>query len=159
MKTKRNILVILTVIGFCSCEINQQTLNGTNFDSFCSSLPDGWSCEVYQDSFDSLPIPYGDQSRLENPLAIVKYTNSTITCSDSNPFWLQVYEISKKDTLEIVISNSQMYSWCIPIFFGENEEYYVITSPCYLYSRCWTENNINPLLQELKGLFTNSIID
>ena len=159
MRTKRNILIGLIVIGLYSCEKNSDKENSTNIESFCITLPDGWSCEIYQHSLDSLPIPYGDQGRLENPFAIIEYTYSSLEYSDSCPFWLQVYDISEKDMLEIIIDNSRIYSWCIPMFFGENERYYVITSPCYLYSKCWTDNNINPLLQELKGLFTNSIID
>jgi hypothetical protein len=129
-----------------------------SIDEFCNAKPNGWTCEVFENSFDTLPVPQGDKGRLDNPIAIIKYINDSVTCSNLKPLYLQVYDISKKDTLEKIIAASEMYSWCIPVFFGENEKYYVITSPCYLSNGCWTEDNLKPLYQAIKGLFTKSII-
>jgi len=158
MKTTLFVLFFFIILGFYSCEQDSEKVESNPFDLFCNTLPNGWICQVYQDTFDTLPIPEGKNGRLENPIAIIKYTNDSLYCSKSKPLYLQVYDISKKDTLEKIIASSQIYSWCIPMFFGENENYYLITSPCYLYNGCWTDDNLNPLFQSLKGLFTKSII-
>ncbi len=128
-------------------------------DEFCGSKPNGWSCELFQNSFDTLPIPQGDKGRLDNPIAVIRYINDSVACSNSKSLYLQVYDISEKDTLEKIIDASAPYSWCIPMFFGENEKYYVITSPCYLYNGCWTDDYLKPLYQAIKELFTTSIIE
>ena len=160
MSTIRNILAVVIVIGLNFCEMNPENKNGSTIESFCIALPSDWTCEIYQHSFDTLPLPVAKEGRMEDPIAIIQYVNRSKECSSSQPLWLQVYDISKKDTLETVIDDSRIYSWCIPMFFGENESYYVITSPCYLYSGCLTNDSIiNSLLQSIKGLFTNSIID
>lgn len=159
MKTKLSILICLTFLGFFSCIVDSEKIDGNSLDQFSSAKPEGWSCQIFQNSFDSLPIPKGNNGLLENPLAVIKYSCDSVACSNLRPLYLQVYDISKKDTLEDIVEHSQMYSWCIPMFFGENEKYYIITSPCYLYNGCWTDENLNPLFQAIKGLFTKSIID
>ncbi|MCF8225315.1 MAG: hypothetical protein K9J30_05510 [Bacteroidales bacterium] len=130
-----------------------------DLDEFYNSTPEGWSCEILQNSFDTLPIPQGPDGRLEDPIAVIIYSKESLGCTNNKSLFLQVYDISKKDKLEQIIADSQIYSWCIPIFFGENENYYVITSPCYLSNGCWTMDNIIPLYLAIKGLFTRSIIE
>lgn len=160
MSTIRNILAVMIVIGLNSCETNPGINSGSSIESFCIALPSNWTCEIYHHSFDTLPLPLTKEGRMEDPIAIIQYTNRSTECTSSQPLWLQVYDISKKGTLETIIDDSQIHSWCIPMFFGENDSYYVITSPCYLYSSCLTNDSIiNPLLQSLKRLFSNSIID
>lgn len=158
MKTTLFVLFVFGIWGFYSCEQESKKVENDLFDFFCNSIPEGWNCRVYQDAFDSLPIPNGKNGRLENPLAIVKYTNDTLECSKLKPLYLHVYDISKKDTLEKIIFNSLIFSWCIPMFFAENENYYIITSACYLRNGCLKEDDLDPLFQSLKPLFTKSII-
>lgn len=159
MKTKFSVLIFLMILGSFSCEKDSEKVESNSLDLFCTTKPDGWSCQVYQDSFDTLPIPQGNNGRLENPLAVIEYSNVSLDCYNSKPLYLQVYDISKKETLDKIIASSRFYSWCIPMYFGENEKYYIITSPCYLYNGCFTDDNLNPLFQAIKGLFTKSIID
>jgi hypothetical protein len=128
---------------------------------FCNAIPIGWSCKVYENSFDSLQIVDGTYNPLDNPIAKIVYSNDSILCHNSRPAFLNldIYDISQKDTLEKIIEKSSMFSWCIPIFFGENERYYVITSPCYFFNGCRNDLNIKPFYQAIKGLFTKSVIE
>jgi len=158
MRINLYILTLMAILGFNSCNKNSEKADINLFEIFCSSIPDGWSCDVYIDSFDSLPEIRG-KTPLENPLAVLKYSCSSVLCSNSKPLYLHVYDISKKGYMEIQIAESRIYSWCTPMFFGENEDYYVITSGCFLFNGCWTPDNLEPLFDSIEGLFTESYIE
>lgn len=130
-----------------------------SINSFCELIPAGWSCEILY-TYDSVLLPVDNRKKpVEEPLAIVKYSNDSLACVNNSSLFLFVYDIARKDALAEIISTSAHMSWCIPMFFGENENYYVITSPCYLSNTCWTHENLRPLLLAIKDLFTVSIID
>jgi len=183
MQMKKNILLTLGVI-VSICMVQAQNLqihkkdgsmleipvdcidsltfstNEHNIYEFCEATPIEWSCELFQNSFDTLPIPDDyNSNRLYDPIAIVRYSCDTISCNYGQFPYLHIYDISEKDTLEQIIFESAKYSWCIPIFFGENEKYYVISSPCYLNNICWANHSLEPLYQAIKGLFLISIIE
>lgn len=132
---------------------------GDDFYMFCASIPSDWSCQIYIDSFDKLPVINIVGGYLENPLAVIAYSNDSIGCTDNKSLLLYVYDISKKDFIEGKISESGALSSCTPMFFGENNRYYIITSPCFRFNGCWTDENLEPLYHSIKGLFTSSIID
>lgn len=158
MKIKLLLLSFFTVFSSCTNDLNKVSIS--TFDAFCSARASGWGCQIFQGSFDNIPIPKG----VENPLAVVKYDNPNRTFTNYNSkinpsLFLQIYDISKKPALEKIIAKSILYSWCIPIFYGENEKYYVITSPCYINSGSFTDEAnglIKPLHQSLKSLFTRT---
>jgi len=52
-----------------------------------------------------------------------------------------------------VIGEQSLYSWDIPIYFGETEEYIVVTSPAYVNHGVFTEeakNTIRPIWNALR---------
>ncbi|HRZ97542.1 MAG TPA: hypothetical protein P5084_08300 [Paludibacter sp.] len=134
------------------------TTNSRNIDEFCKLKPVDWNCETITKPFASTLRPQGADGLVEDPIAVIKYSNSTLGCTNYKSLFLYVYDISKKVSMEEIIKKSMIYSWCTPMFFGENEKYYVITSDCYLYNNCWNNENLQPLFQAIKGLFTRSII-
>jgi hypothetical protein len=156
MKNEAFIIVLAFLLIFQSCKKDSKLVNS----DFCSVKPVGWDCEIYYSSSETIPIPQG----VNEPKFILKFSNkadtfSTFYSSKTYPFMLlYVYDISQKTELQKQISNQAMFSWCIPIFYGENKTYYVITSPCYINSGNFSDdanNTINSLHQALKRLFTS----
>ncbi len=142
----------LVFLVISSCNIGSDKQGSDSLDAFCSIKPINWTCKVVQNSFDSIPIPEG----LDNPLAIVTFaTNSAsdnIKTSSSESVLLYVYDISKKDSLEIIIAESMKFARCVPIFLGENKSYYVITSSCYVNTSFFTKKDND--VTNFKKLFT-----
>ncbi|NJM15974.1 MAG: hypothetical protein HC896_11945 [Bacteroidales bacterium] len=66
---------------------------------------------------------------------------------------MDIYPISIKDELVRFIRSQQMFSWCIPVYFGETKDYFVITSPCFKNSGVFT-NEANATIDDLyKALY------
>lgn len=126
------------------------------FSLFCDVVPEGWYCQVYQYAFNTLP---GLDRVDDDPLAIISYSNSEVECTGNKALYLYAFDIAMKETLETIIEESAAASSCVPMFFGENEKYYIVTSPCYLHNGCWTTEKLAPLYQSIKSLFTSSIIN
>jgi hypothetical protein len=52
-----------------------------------------------------------------------------------------------------VIKKERLYSWDIPIYFGETEEYFIVTSPLYVNHGVFTEEakqTIRPIWKVLR---------
>jgi hypothetical protein len=168
MKEAKLLLTLLAIIVFLyACQKNSSdtvdttTLPQTAYDSFCIVKPSNWTCRIYQEGFDTLP----KVQAVEKPLAVIKFEEptktltffSTLTIKPS--LYLYVYDVAKRDTLEKIIKKQIIYSWCTPMFYGENAKYYVITSPCYINSGDFsTQANdlINPLHLSFKKVFTRT---
>ena len=118
------------------------------------SLPDGWECTiVYQDG------QKGHPQGLDEPLFRADFINPDVSFDADrrtglNPtIQLYFYDIDSKLHVMKVIAEQSLYSWDIPIYFGETEEYIVVTSPSYVNHGVFTEeakNTIRPMWNALR---------
>ena len=151
-----SILIISILIILLSCEKKD---NNPNLEDFCSVIPNGWECEIIQDTFNANYIP----RNANTPIAIVKYINQTREFTGSVDFKinpsliLDLYSIQQKEELIQFIRSQQLYSWCIPRYYGETEKYFIITSPCFINGGYFTEEAnscIEDLHSALKSIIT-----
>ena len=148
-------LFILVFISLISCEKGEKN---PSLDDFCKVKPMGWDCEIIQDKFNVNDIPKNTAS----PVAIIKYKNSNskfARFNDSiNPrLTLDFYSINQKNKLVDLIKSQQIYSWCVPIYYGETRDYFILTSPCFINSGIYTDEAdscINDLQKALKSIIT-----
>jgi len=150
------ILVVFMVMIFSSCEKSEQH---ATFEDFCKVKPDGWECEIIENNFSLNDIP----KNADIPIAIIKFTNPSREFdgfSDSivNPsLTIDFYVINKKQELLNFIKSQQIFSWCIPIYYGETDDYFIITSPCFINGGSFTEeanSSISDLHEALKSIMT-----
>jgi hypothetical protein len=139
---------------FSSCEKSHRP---ATLEDFCNVKPDGWECEIIEDNFSLHDIP----NNADIPVAIIKFKNLTrefIAFPDSkiNPsLTIVFYSINKKHALIDFIKSQQLYSWCIPLYYGETEDYFIISSPCFINSGSFTDEAdscINDLHKALKSI-------
>jgi len=157
MKIKNLIgLLIIIIIHLLSCEKNE---TDPTLEDFCTVKPNGWDCEIIQSNFDVNDFP----RNTEKPLAIIKYKNlnrefTRYNDTKANPsLILDLYSIKQKDDLNDFIISQQMYSWCIPIYYGETKDYFIMTSPCFINSGSFTEEAdscISDLHKSLESILT-----
>lgn len=116
-------------------------------------LPDGWECVVEKTSGQK-----GHPHGLKEPVFRVDFTNPNATIpgrpNNMNPsIQLYFYPIESKPHVMTVIDKERMYSWDIPIYFGETEEHIVVTSPAYVNHGVFTEEakkTIRPMWNVLR---------
>lgn len=154
----KNSVLLLAAILISSTSCEKDDIN-PELGKFCNGKPYGWDCEIIQRDFDSSDIP----ENAGNPLAIIKYRNpfkefAAYVGTKVNPsLTLDFYSIEQKNELIDFIDSQQMYSWCIPIFFGETKDYFIMSSPCFINSGSFTEESdscISDLYDFLGGLMT-----
>jgi len=154
--TQLSLLVIFMLMIFSSCEESEKH---TTLEDFCNVKPSGWECEIIEDNFSLNDIP----KNADIPVAIIKFKNLTreidgFPDSKINPsLTIIFYSINKKQALLDFIKSQQLYSWCIPIYYGETEDYFIITSPCFINSGSFTDeanSSISDLHEVLKGIMT-----
>jgi hypothetical protein len=130
----KNFVLIFGLLSILfSCE---KTEKENKFDGFCNVTPDDWKCEIIEDNFEENYIPKNTIS----PLAIVTYECpleeiikiSGLGSTMPPVFILDIYPIEMKDDLIDFINSQQLYSWCIPMLYGETEDYLLLTSPCFI---------------------------
>ncbi len=135
----QNLFLMMFMLFLFACD---KDVMDTSFEDFSSVKPDGWNCEIIESNFNPIDIP----KNADTPIAIVKYYNSNrefdgIGQTNVNPsLILNFYPIEQKDDLVKFIKSQQFYSWCIPIYFGETSDYFIITSPCFKNGGTFTEN-------------------
>jgi hypothetical protein len=143
-----NCLLFLSIL---SCEKNE---NRSELSDFCSVVPDNWQCQIITKDFDSIDIPKNTPA----PSSIVKYVNFDKTILHNgdimiNPsLVLDLYPVSKKEELIQFLKSQQIFSWCIPEYFGETEEYFIITSPCFINSGTFTSEADSSIIDLYKAL-------
>lgn len=144
------------LIILLSCEKND---NNPTLEDFCSIIPNDWECEIIKDNFNANDIP----RNADTPIAIIKYFNPNIECTINvdhkfNPsLILDFYPIDQKQLLIYLIKSQVLYSWCIPIYYGETEKYFIITSPCFISGGSFTDEAnscIDDLHTALKSIIT-----
>ena len=152
------IILVLLSVSFQSCD--KESIN-PDIDDFCKVKPEGWVCEIIQSDFKAADIP----KDAGNPVAIIKYKslNREFTSFDNikvNPsLILNLYPIAQKDELIEIIQAQQMHSWCIPVYYGESKEYFIVTSPCFINGGSFTDEakaSIIDLHRALSGILTNT---
>jgi hypothetical protein len=148
---KTMFLLFISFIVLSSCERNDSK---GSLDDFCTVIPKGWECEITTNDFNNEDLP----KNASNPLAIVKYKNPArefLSYPDRslNPtLTLIIYPIKQKRELIEFIKSQQIYSWCIPTYYGENKDYFVITSPCFINSGSFTDEANSLILDLHKSL-------
>lgn len=151
-----SILIISLLIILLSCEKKD---NNPNLEDFCSVIPNGWECKIIQDKFNANDIPRDAIT----PIAIIKYKNQSreftgfVDVKITPSLILDLYSIQQKEELIQFIRSQQMYSWCIPMYYGETEKYFIITSPCFINGGSFTEEAnscIEDLHSALKSIIT-----
>jgi len=139
--------LICLIIVSCKTKTNKFT------DEICSIKPDNWECKVIESNFDSLPILNG----LEKIKAIVEFRSNDK--SSTGPIFLFFYDISSKNDLEKIIQEKMKETNCVPLFFAENREFYVLTSSCYVNSSFFSSNeNLKPAVSKLFTKYDESIV-
>jgi hypothetical protein len=150
---------ILFMVMTVSCDDQHQETRISDFNDFCSVAPEGWTCNITTSDFDSEKIPQD----AETPIAIIEYWNPNITFTSYletkvNPsLIIDIYEISRKQELLDFIGSQQLYSWCIPMYYGETREYFILTSPCFINGGSFTDeanSSIDDLHEALKEIIT-----
>ena len=153
--------IVVTALILFACD---KDVNDPDLEEFCAVAPDGWECELIKDNFSQNDIPQdaGD------PVAIIKYSNPDreFTRSEDiklNPsLMLDLYPIRQKDELIEFIRSQQMYSWCIPTYYGETKDYFILTSPCFINGGTFTDEAnscIEDLQQALESIITEKNYD
>lgn len=149
-----SVLFIIILLQALSCEQNEKN---PELEDFCNVKPDGWDCEIIQSDFNLTDYP----RNAEIPMAIIKYINlnrefSRYDDKKTNPsLTLDLYSIEEKEDMEDFVNSQRLYSWCIPIYFGETEEYFITTSPCFINGGSFTEEAdscIADLYKALEGI-------
>jgi hypothetical protein len=155
-----SILSLIIHIEMTSCDNDDKNeYNKLSFNEFCSIIPDGWNCEIIVSDFNIHDIPHS----ADTPLAIIKYINPNkeFTRYDNRKqhpsLILNFYDIKEKEELIEFIESQRIYSWCIPWYYGETKDYYIITSPCFINGGCFTEE-CNNCLKELHASLKKIII-
>lgn len=126
-------------------------------------LPDGWTCTVVKEK-GKMGHPHG----LEEPLFRADFTNARQTfpfpSRKDRPktvhprIPLYFYPIRSKGDVMEVIHKERVYSWDIPIYFGETGDYLVVTSPAYVNHGVFTEEakkGIRPMWTVLRKHIKN----
>ncbi len=104
-------------------------------------LPTNWNGNLYNIVPNSARI-----KGVPAPMTVAEFVNSVDTFEVNvnkrrQHLVLYFYPLSQKDTLNEIIDQSMMYSWCIPMKFKETSDYFIITSPCYHHLKCRDNGN------------------
>lgn len=125
-------------------------------------LPTGWNCTVYQ-SNDVKVVPHG----LGRPVfqVVVANTNLSFVKSEvpnltkqSPVIPLYFYRHGEKADVMRIIQKESIYSWSIPIYFGETAEFVVVTSPAFVNGGVFTpeaRHALRPMWKVLRELIPN----
>ncbi len=107
-----------------------------------AKLPAGWNCTFYKGK-DVKSVPHG----LEKPVFQVVATNTNLSFVKSEvprvtKRWpvipLYFYRHSEKAGLMKIIERERLYSWNTPTYFGETDEFVVVTSPAFVNDGVFT---------------------
>ena len=130
-------LILIALLAGC---VSQSRLGGDALISnIHGNLPDGWECTV-EKTDGQKGHPHG----LKEPMFRVDITNPNEIIPDrpnkKRPsIQLYFYQIDSKPLVMKIIKEQAPHSWDIPIYFGETEEYVVVTSPSYVNHGVFTE--------------------
>ena len=121
-------------------------------------LPGGWTVEFDLDPNISI-IPHG----MNMPLFAGYFTDSTrlldceATVREYPHLFLYFYSITQKDIIDSIVAEESVFSWCIPVLYGQTDSLYIISTPCYTNGGCFSDRHkemIAPLHEALGKYFT-----
>lgn len=152
-----------TILLFFAC----QAITGKNMTSqpqgflpgIQSALPASWNCQITAPP-DSMVWPRG----IFKPSFTASFVDSVHLITDCHNMpdhpSLQIcfYTDTLRDTIEKIIKEEEIFSWCIPIKYMETNRYFIVTSPCYINNGCYTpeaKKLIAPLDSALARYFNN----
>ncbi|NOR48352.1 MAG: hypothetical protein GQ533_09980 [Methanosarcinaceae archaeon] len=158
--TAFSIMGIILISGCINEEKTKEEL-GEEILNIGEGIPEGWNYTIITQNLEEIERPHG----LWEPVAIVnfvdlnkeiKYYPGVKTDKKYNPsLRLYFYNVAEKEIIDI-IDKEKIYSWCVPIYFGETRKYIIVTSPCYINCGIFTEeanNYYSPLEKSLKEHF------
>jgi hypothetical protein len=98
-----------------------------------NAIPAPWTCQTTVPS-DSLDWPLFSASFVDT----VHQITGCGSLSDHPNLLICLYADSLRDTIAAIIKKQEVYSWCIPIKYLESARYFIVTSPCYINSGCFS---------------------
>ena len=126
-------------------------------------LPAGWNCQAHK-SNDVKVVPHGLGKPVfqvvasNTNLSFVMVTNASHRTMQSPVIPLYFYRHSEKASIMKQIEMERLYSWSIPIYFGETHEFVVVTSPAFVNGGLFTleaRHALRPMWQVLRDLIPN----
>ena len=155
-------LMGIILISGCINEENTKEELGDEILNIGENIPEGWNYTIITQNLEETKRPHG----LWEPVAIVDFANLNKEIgyypdAKNNKKYhpslqLYFYNISEKQQIIEIIAKEKMHSSCIPIYFGETGKYIIVTSPCYINSEIFTEDEKDyyyPLEKSLKEYF------
>ena len=130
------VLFMLTVLDAAPCQLpNEPLLIGL----IRRELPKGWECTLVREA-GLKGHPHG----LSEPMFRVTCHNPRVSFdgkgkAQSPVIPLFFYSIVDKSQVMNVVERERLYSWDIPQYFGETEEYVVITSSALVNDGTFTD--------------------
>jgi len=105
----------------------------------------------------------GHPHGLDEPIFRADFSNPSRTFSSHGEklcplIQLYFYDIGSKTHVMQVIEKERLYSWNIPVYFGETEDYVVVTSPSFVNHGVFTEEakkTIQPMWDVLRKHIEN----
>jgi hypothetical protein len=125
-------------------------------------LPVGWDCTVLQGD-DVKLVPHG----LKQPLLQFVASNTNVSFvkdpgapqgTKSPVIPLYFYRQTEKAEIMKIIEKESVLSWNIPVYFGETDEFVVVTSPAYVNGGVFTpeaRRALHPMWQVLRDVIPN----
>ncbi len=155
-------LMGIILISGCINEENTKEELGDEILNIGENIPEGWNYTIITQNLEETKRPHG----LWEPVAIVDFANLNKEIgyypdAKNNKKYhpslqLYFYNISEKQQIIEIIAKEKIHSSCIPIYFGETGKYIIVTSPCYINSEIFTEDEKDyyyPLEKSLKEYF------
>jgi len=125
-------------------------------------LPEGWQCaSVHQDGEKGHPHGLAEplfRTDFSAPEQSFQTPQGDKRGKVSPLIQLYFYDIATKAHVLNVIDKERIYSWDIPIYFGETEDYIIVTSPSYVNHGIFTEEAkkaIRPMWNVLRNHIEN----
>ena len=141
--TAVSILVFALTFSSCADKITSSD-EPMVITRICKDLPNEWQCTLLHQNGEK-----GHPHGLREPLFRADFSapeqsfQAPIGVEKQQKFspliQLYFYNIADKSYVLEVIDKERIYSWDIPIYFGETEDYIVVTSPPYVNHGIFTE--------------------
>ncbi len=155
-------IAFLVVLALHGCTTNRALNEDSLVSCIRNDLPPGWQCTVITQKGEK-GYPHGLQEpgiRMDFASSGQSFQNANGTQSEklSPLIQLYLYDITDKSIVLEVIEKEGLYSWDIPIYFGETEKYIVVTSPAYVNHGVFTEEarqSIRPMWNVLRKYIEN----